>query len=667
MLLNGLLLTGGIVYTSIQVYKHRQQAKKKKTPPPSFSQLVSQQSEKTDITTVENRADHNFSLATAGLGAAVSGIWLPPVGIISVTVLLYLTIPIFQRSYNGLAKKKRITNDFISMIVLPLMILSGYLLAAAFGYWLYYLGLKLLAKTKKRSEKQLTHIFHNQQRYVWIQKDGYEFEVSIDELQSSDSIVVHSGGIIPVDGIITDGMAVVDQRMMTGESQPAEKAPGDTVLACTIVLSGTLWIRAEKTGRETSAAHIEQILTHANEFAASTELRAEKISDRLALPTLALGALALPITGYTSALVILDSPLIDNLYITGTLSILSHLSAASRHKLLIKDGSVLERLRTVDTVVFDKTGTLTQDEPRVGKIYSCNGYTEETILIYAALAEHKQSHPVAKAVLRAIEEYQLDLPTYDDSRYELGYGIKVCMRGQTIQVGSLRFMELENIAVPADTAIIQKEVLQQGCSLLYVAVNNQLAGLIELRPCIRPEAETVIQELKKRGLSLSIISGDHEEPTKALARQLDIDHYFSETLPEDKADLIEQLQEQEKTVCFIGDGINDALALKKADVSISFNGASSIATNTAQIILMNDDLGKLTTLFSLSEKFEKNYRNSLLWDALPNAACIGGALFFHLGVYGSLAIYSAGLAGGVINGVLPFCPQGKEYKSLPGA
>ncbi len=186
-----------------------------------------------------------------------------------------------------------------------------------------------------------------------------------------------------------------------------------------------------------------------------------------------------------------------------------------------------------------------------------------------------------------------------------------------------------------------------------------------MQPTIRPEAKHIIQQLKQRNLSLYIISGDHEKPTQALAQELGIDHYFAETLPAHKADLIEQLQKQGKSVCFIGDGVNDAIALKKAQVSISLQGASTIAMDTAQVILMIENLSQLLNLFELAESLEKNYKNSLALDVVPNVICIGGAFLFHLGIYGALAIYSIGFVGGVINSMLPLLDQTpKKTKKL---
>jgi len=198
------------------------------------------------------------------------------------------------------------------------------------------------------------------------------------------------------------------------------------------------------------------------------------------------------------------------------------------------------------------------------KIYPVEPYTKDDILIYAAIAESKQNHPIAKAILEAAQHHQLTLPMFDDVQYELGYGIKVFRENQIIRVGSAKFMVLESIAITTEIEMIEEHCHQQGYSLVYVAIDDHLAGVIELQPTIRPEAKHIIQQLKQRNLSLYIISGDHEKPTQVLAQELGIEHYFAETLPAHKAELIEQLQKQGKSVCFIGDGVNDAIALKKS-------------------------------------------------------------------------------------------------------
>jgi len=263
---------------------------------------------------------------------------------------------------------------------------------------------------------------------------------------------------------------------------------------------------------------------------------------------------------------------------------------ASEQSILIKDGRALELLSQVDTVVFDKTGTLTQEQPHVGKIYTLQDYQENDLLKYAAAAEYKQKHPVAKAIIQAAHERELNLPEIDEAKYEIGYGIKVTISNQLIRVGSVRFMEMEEIAIPKKIRKILSSCHEFGYSLVMVAIDNQLAGAIELHATIRPEAKSIIKGLRQRNMSLYIISGDNEKPTQRLAEELGIDNYFADTLPENKATLIQQLIDAGKVVCFVGDGINDSIALKKAHVSISLKGASTVATDTAQIVLMDASL-----------------------------------------------------------------------------
>jgi Cu2+-exporting ATPase len=665
MIVQGILLLSGTLFAATSlVYKKRQQhIQKKKSALPIPHQTINKKEktpierttalQETDIADVEVWIDRYFMLSSVAMVATLAGIWLSPLRYISIAVLSYLTIPMAQRSYRGLVEQHRLKVDVINLVTLPLMIVSGYLPAAALGYWLYYLGLKFMARAKNNSQKQLTHIFQESMSTVWIQQNETEIEIKFEDLQVGHIVVVQGGETIPVDGIIVAGFASIDQHAMTGESQPIEKEAGESVYAFTLILTGKIWVKVEKAGNETVAAQIESILHETTNYTASVELRVEEISDRFAIPTLALGALALPVAGYTSALVVLDSAIIDNLFITGNLSVLSHLSSATQQGLLVKDGRALEALKNVDTIVFDKTGTLTQEQPHVGKVYVNKSFTEKDVLILAATAEYKQKHPVAKAILQAVEEHRLSLPTIEDTCYEIGYGVKVTLDERIILVGSARFMALENIPVSTDIESIQNNSNKQGYSLVYVAVDQQLAGVIELHPTIRPEAKRIIKQLKQRNLSLYIISGDHEKPTQALAQELGIENYFAETMPLDKANIIDQLQQQGQSVCFVGDGINDTIALKKADVSISLNGASKIAVDTAQIVLMDDSLQQFMKLFELSESMEKNFKKSILWDIVPNVISIGGAFFFRLGIYGALGIYSVGLAGGIINGMLP--------------
>jgi len=222
-----------------------------------------------------------------------------------------------------------------------------------------------------------------------------------------------------------------------------------------------------------------------------------------------------------------------------------------------------------------------------------------------------------------------------------------------IQVGSIRFMEMEKITLPEEIRNIISDCHDAGHSLVMVAIDNQLVGAIELHATIRPEAKQIIKDLQQRKMSIYIISGDHEKPTQRLAKELGIDNYFADTLPENKASLIEQLSNAGKVVCFVGDGINDSIALKKAHVSISLRGASTIATDTAQIILMDESLKHLSQVFSLADHLDQNLNTGLVTTIVPGIITIGGVFLTHMGIIGSIVVFNIGLLAGVTNSMWP--------------
>ena len=301
-----------------------------------------------------------------------------------------------------------------------------------------------------------------------------------------------------------------------------------------------------------------------------------------------------------------------------------------------------------------KLGTLTLAQPHVGHIYTCGLYQAETILKYAATAEQKQPHPVARAILQAATERQVRLVHAETAVYQIGFGLTADIGRQRVHVGSLRFIEREGLAIPATIRHAQAECHSQGHSLVCVAIDGQLAGAIELQATIRPEAKRMIRVLRQHGIrSMAIISGDAEPPTQKLATELGIHQYYAETLPEDKAQLIAQLQKSGRSVCYIGDGINDALAMKQADVSISLRGASSVATDTAEVILMNESLSQLPELFRLSREYAPNMQLSAAAIVAPSLLGVGGALFLNFGLMYSAVLPQIALLLGTLNASRP--------------
>jgi len=575
-----------------------------------------------------------------------------PLVLLSLPGLVYGTVPIWKQAYKALFYEKKVKAALLNSIALPGMILSGYFFVATLSYVLYYISEKLLLKTKDRSIKSLTHIFGEQPQVVSILTDGVEIEIAFEALQVDDIVVVHAGQSIPVDGKIVNGYGSIDQRMLTGESQPAEKWMGERVFAATLLLEGKLDIQVEKAGQETVAAKIGDVLRHTTDFKSDVQLKGEKLADQSTLPILCLSALALPL-GNMAALTVLNADIGDTVRLVTPLSVLNFLQLASQKGILIKDGRALELLNEVDTVVFDKTGTLTLEQPHVGNIYTCNEMNENELLSITAAAEDKQTHPIAQAIINAAKERQLSIPKRSEAKYDVGHGLKVRVNQQIILVGSKRFIELSGVTIPVKIAQKQNDCNEQGYSLVYVAIDNKLAGAIELHATLRPEAKHIIRQLRERDLELVIISGDQEKPTQKLAKELGITHYFSQTLPENKASLIEQLQAKGKSICFIGDGINDSIALKKANVSISLSGASSIATDTAAIILMDGSLSQLNKLFELADNLNHNMKGSLVSGILPGVITISGAFFFHFSIISAIVLYNVGLVAGVANAMLP--------------
>jgi len=575
------------------------------------------------------KIERDFAVGATALGIAVVGsLFYPPLSLLSIPGLLYSVRHMFQNSYQTLRQEGKVHVNTLSSITVVTCLFGGYIVAAAMTGFFYTFSQKLLLQVKNDSKQSLVNIFRQSSRTAWVVVNGVEVQVPIQNVKRGDLVVINAGELIPVDGVIRQGMASVDQQMLTGEAQPVEKSVGDSVFALTLLLAGQITVAVEHAGKETTAAQIGQLLNRTTDFKTGVQLRSEGMAQKTVWPTLILSALSLPLLGPMGAVAIITAHFGNRMNAIAGIGILNYFRILSRYGILVKDGRTLELLYQVDTVVFDKTGTLTQEQPTLGAIHTCAGYDEATVLALAAAAEYKQTHPVARAILHAAQARELDLPQIADAAYKVGYGLSVQIDGALVRVGSSRFIEGEGIALPANINQAQSDCNAQGHSLVLVAVDAQVVGAVELLPTVRPEAKAIIQGLRRRKIkSIVIISGDHEAPTRQLAQALGIDRYFAQTLPQDKAAIIEQLQAEGRKICYVGDGINDTIAMKKAQVSVSLRGASTAATDTAQIILMDQSLQQLCRLFDLSKEFAFTLKNSFGLILIPVALGIGGVYF----------------------------------------
>lgn len=610
-------------------------------------------------------ASREFSVASGSLGLVLTGYFFSPtLVVLGIGGLAYLTVPTWKRAYHDLVKRKRFTRMVLEGTVLPINLVFGHYIAVAGAYWVLYFAAKTMEKAKGNTVKNLADVFvAPAQQTVYVLRDDVEVEMTIEDIVIGDLLAVGAGEIIPVDGEVIGGEATVDQHMLTGESQPVEKQQGDDVFAATLLLSGNIQIKVDKAGVDTIASQTRQVLSQMTSFTDNLELRSTANADKVALPYFLTGTLTSLIKSPSAGLALLWSPLDDALYAAGPLGVLNYLNVGLRRGLLIKDGRALEVLRNVTTIVFDKTGTLTDEVPSVVNIHSCKGLPEDTVLCYAAAAEQKQIHPVALAILAAAEERNIDLPVVKSDSYKTGYGISVTSGESNIQVGSYRFMQQLSLALPDTLQVIEEQSHEFGYSLIYVAVDDEVIGAVELHATIRPDALDTISKLHKMNYKVCIISGDHERPTRHLASQLGIDRYFAETLPQDKADLIKSMQDEGEVICYMGDGINDTIALKQAEVSVSISGASTIATDTAQIVFMNEKLSNIVDLIILSKQLETTHRNILLSGTVPTAGIIGGVFFFNMGVSAAILTYLLSTGFSLGSAILPLVRESIRYKN----
>ncbi len=605
--------------------------------------------------TAPSPVDLDLPINTVSVALAVaSRFFVPALAPVSAALFLYSVIPSFKSAYDVLFKEKRMGVDVLDAIVVTACLATNQVLAGTVLGFTLSVSRRLVEKTEDDSKKMLLNVFGKQPRFVWLDVNGSEVETPLEKLKVGDVIVVHTGETVPVDGEVVDGMAMVDQHTLTGESAPVEKIKGDQVLASTTLIAGKVRVAVTSAGDQTTSAKLTQILNDTAGYKLKSQSRGEELADKAVVPTLALGAVGYAMTGVNAGTAVVNCDLGTGIRMAAPIAMLTSLTLSAELGILVKDGRALEQLRNVDTFLFDKTGTLTRERPEVGRVLTFGGHGEDQILGWAAAAEKRFSHPIAKAIVEKARERKLPTPEIDDSKYHVGYGITVSVDGHTVRVGSARFMEHEGVKLPAALKREVEAAHEEGHSLVMVGVDGDLGGAIELHAAERPEAKAVIEGLRARGAKqLVIISGDHEQPTRKLAEKLGMDRYFAEVLPQDKAAYVELLQKEGRTVCFIGDGVNDSIALKTANVSISLRGASSIATDTAQVVLMEDNLTKLLQLRDVSTDLHRNINRSWGVILIPNIICIAGALFGGFGVMHSMIFNQIGGLLAVGNGLTP--------------
>ena len=469
--------------------------------------------------------------------------------------------------------------------------------------------------THKKSVDDLARSMSLNVSKVWLITEDSEVQVGTDEIKPGDRVRIHMGTVIPFDGIVTEGEAMVNEASLTGESMPVAKHESSYVYAGTVMEEGELTIRVKETSGSTKFEKIVTMIEETEKLKSAVESKAEHLADRLVPYTLAGTALTYALTrNVTKALSILMVDFSCALKLAMPISVLAAIREANAHHITVKGGKFLEAVAEADTIVFDKTGTLTKAQPTVVDVVSFNGDSKENLLRLAACMEEHFPHSMAKAVMDAAKERGL---THEEMHskveYIVAHGISTMVDGRKAIIGSHHFVfEDEKCTIPVGKEEIFKN-LPEEYSHLYLGIEGKLAAVICIEDPLRPEAPEVVKALRKAGFTqIVMMTGDSDRTAKAIATRVGVDKYYSEVLPEDKAKFVEEAKAQGRKVLMVGDGINDSPALSAADVGIAISDGAELAREIADITIGADDLSVMVTLKEISnglmDKIHKNYR-----------------------------------------------------------
>lgn len=447
---------------------------------------------------------------------------------------------------------------------------------------------------------------------MWVERDGLELRVDMSEVLIGDVVVCGAGELVPVDGEVLDGEASVNQSSISGESLPVHVRAGDEASSGSVIEEGRVKIRARRVGGDTSMARISRFLENSLRTRPEAQRQSDELADRLVPATFALGiGLFLLTRDIRRAAAVLTADYSCAIKLANPVAMKTAMYTAAHEGVLLKGSQALDGLARVDTLIFDKTGTLTRGALEVTDVVPAGSMTPEGLLALAASAEEHYAHPVARAVLAEARRRDLVLPFTSRVDFIVAHGVSAFVDGSRVLVGSEHFIA-EDEGIDCSRVDRQTRGLRgEGKSILFVARDNTIEGVIALRDALRPEAPQVLQAMKRLGIRrIMALTGDHRDTARAVARQLDaLDEIHWELKPEDKAAIVRGLLEKGHSVAFAGDGVNDAPALVTADLGICMPGGADLARESAQVVLLKDDLQTLVTARRIADRTRQTIEN----------------------------------------------------------
>ncbi|MBM7634020.1 heavy metal translocating P-type ATPase [Geomicrobium sediminis] len=523
-----------------------------------------------------------------------------------------------------------------------------YFEAAAVIITLVVLGKLFEVRAKGRTSQAIQKLLGLQAKTARIIRDGEEQEVSIDEVLVGDMVLVRPGEKIPVDGSVYEGQSAIDESMITGESIPMDKKPGDEVIGSTINKNGLLKVEATKVGKDTALSQIVKVVEEAQGSKADIQRIADKVSG-IFVPIVVLIAIASFLVWYfvinpgdlRSALVPLITILVIAcpcaLGLATPTSIMAGSGRAAEMGVLFKGGEHLENTRSIQTIVLDKTGTVTKGEPELTDVVTASGFEEEQMMAFVGAAEKNSEHPLAEAIVRGVENKGISLEDPKDFEAVPGYGIRSVVKGSEVFVGTRKLMKQKNISI-GDFDHKMTDLEDQGKTAMLIAIDQQLAGMVAVADTVKDTSKAAIKRMHEHGLEVMMLTGDNERTANAIAQEVGIDRVIAEVVPEQKAEEVKKIQREGKKVAMVGDGINDAPALAVADIGMAIGTGTDVAIEAADITLMRGDLHSVADSMTLSRKTIRNIRQNLFFAFFYNSASI------PIAAAGLLAPWVAGAA-----------------------
>ena len=509
---------------------------------------------------------------------------------------------------------------------------------------LILLGRFLEARARGQTSEAIKKLIGMQPKTALVIRNNEEKEIPIEEVQSGDLIMVRPGERVPVDGVVREGYSSIDESMITGESIPVEKKPGDEVIGATINKTGSFKFEATKVGKDTTLAQIIRLVEEAQGSKAPIQRLADVIASYfvpivigIAIITFIIWYLAGPAPTLTFAFLNFVAVLIIAcpcaLGLATPTAIIVGTGKGAEHGILIRSAEALERANKINTVLIDKTGTLTLGEPRVTDVITAPPLSQEEALRLAASAEHGSEHPLGEAIVKAAAEKGLKLLPASDFNAIPGHGIEAKVGEKHLLLGNLKLIKDRALA-PNGLEGEAERLWNEGKTVMFLGIDSQVVGIIALADTLKPNARKALDSLHRMGAEVVIITGDNRRTAEAIAREVKVDRVLAEVLPEHKAQEVRKLQAEGRVVAMVGDGINDAPALAQADIGIAIGTGSDIAMETGDITLISGDLMGIATAISLSQRTMRTIKQNLFWAFAYNTALIpvaAGILYLAFG------------------------------------